>query len=124
QSEEEFQEHSQQLFRRSQSEAVVAALRQLGYPTKVVVGGVVPDTPAAEKPSDTFTAGDRIVAVEGTKVDTAKEVQRALRGSEPGDTVSITLSDADASEGSREPAKSEQRRVEITLGERPNSERA
>src|SRR5699024_6329244 len=42
----------------------------------------------------------------------------------PGDTVSITLSDADASQEAGEPAQSQQRRVVVTLGERPNSERS
>lgn len=130
--EEEFQEQSQQQFQRSQSEAVVAALRKLGYPTKVVVDGVVPDTPAAAKPKDTFPAGERIAAVDGTEVSTAREVRQALKGSDPGDTVSVMLVDADAdadaaagsdgSEGSDEPPDDAKRAVKVKLGKRPDSD--
>src|SRR5699024_5981585 len=123
-SEEEFQEHSQQLFRRSQSDAVVAALRQLGYPTKVVVNGVVPDTPAADMPDDTYEEGERIVAVDGTSVDTAQGVRKALKGHGPGDTVSVTLGATADSHDSPESSDEAQRKVRVTLGEPPNSERS
>lgn len=122
--EQEFQEQSQQQFQRSQSQAVVAALRKLGYPTKVVVDGVVSDTPAADKPKGTFPAGDRIAALDGTEVSTAREVQQALKGNSPGDTVSVTLvdSDADESSGSDEPPEDAKRHVKVKLGKRPDSD--
>lgn len=110
-SEKEFRKHSQQLFRRSQSNAELAALHQLGYPTNVFVDGVMPDTPAASEAKATFSAGEQIVAVNGTKVSSIQELHDALRGAKPNQTVSITV----INEGAEQTRK-------VTLAQSPHSE--
>ena len=110
--EKEFQKHSQQLFRRSQSNAELAALHQLGYPTNVFVDGVMPNTPAASEAKATFTAGEQIVAVNGTEVSSIRGLQNALSGSKAGETVSITV----IHEGAEKTMK-------VTLAQSPHNER-
>lgn len=111
--EKEFRKHSQKLFRRSQSNAELAALHQLGYPTNVFVDSVMPDTPAASQAKATFTAGEQIIAVNGTKVSSIRELQNALSGSKAGETVSITV----LHEGA-------EKTMRVTLAQGPHSERS
>lgn len=54
------------------------------------VGGVMPGTPAADAD---ITAGDRVIEVNGTPIETASEFDSAIDTA--GDTVSVTLDDGD-----------------------------
>jgi len=56
-----------------------------------VVAGVIDGMPAA---SAGLTAGDTITAVDGTSVASSTELSAALSGYDPGDTVTITWTDA------------------------------
>lgn len=72
-------------FASSESSAVAAALHQLGLPTSVTVGSLVPDSPAAGK----LAPGDVIVQVNGTPTDTADALTGALATTRPGDTAHV-----------------------------------
>ena len=78
-------ENTQQ-FATSESNAELAAMTQLAIPTRVVVGAVVPDSPAAT----TLRVGDELVAVSGREVGTPASVSEALAGTTPGQNVSVT----------------------------------
>ena len=54
------------------------------------VGGVMPGSPAADAD---ITAGDRVIEVNGTPIETASEFDSAIDTA--GDTVSVTLDDGD-----------------------------
>ncbi|MDF3050302.1 MAG: hypothetical protein K0R87_1940 [Pseudonocardia sp.] len=78
-------ENTQQLSA-SETNAELAAMNELGIPTRVVVGTVVPETPAARVLED----GDELVAVAGRPVSTPVAVSEALAGTAPGQTVRVT----------------------------------
>ncbi|WP_083840838.1 YlbL family protein [Saccharomonospora marina] len=86
-SDEEVRRQNIQQFRDSQSNAEVAALRSLGYPVKVVVKEVVSGSPA----DDVLSPGDEIVAVDGRRISNEDDVIAALKGTRPGQTISITF---------------------------------
>ncbi len=72
----------------------------------VFVTHVVDDSAAAKAGVE---KGDRIVAIDGKRVEHASEVVDAMRRSKPGDTVTIEV---EGEQGAR--------RLEATLGERPS----
>jgi PDZ domain-containing protein len=77
---------------RSQSIASAVALRALGknvvaQPTGVLVEAVDPNAPAAKQ----VHPGDRIVAVDGSRVRTPRDLRRIVQGSEPGARLRLTL---------------------------------
>jgi PDZ domain-containing protein len=77
---------------RSQSIASAVALRALGknvvaQPTGVLVEAVDPKAPAAKQ----VHPGDRIVAVDGSRVRTPRDLRRIVQGSEPGARLRLTL---------------------------------
>jgi Lon-like protease len=78
-------ENTQQ-FATSESNAELAAMTQLAIPTRVVVGEVVPDSPAASA----LRIGDEIIAVSGRPVGTPASVSQALAGTTPGQNVTVT----------------------------------
>ena len=77
-------ENTQQ-FASSETNAEVAAMSQLAIPTRVVVGALVPDSPAA----GTLQVGDELVAVSGRPVATPASVVDALTGTSPGQNVTV-----------------------------------
>lgn len=95
------QENTEQ-FAASEANAEVAALTELRLPTRVVVGDLVPNSPAQGR----LQVGDEIVAVSGHSVDSPAAVSEALAGTTPGQSVVITYrrageqSDADVVLGS------------------------
>ncbi len=91
-SEQQFEQQNQQLFRDSESKAEAAALRYLGYPTKVVVNQVISNSTANGK----LTAGDRLLAVDGREVRTGQQVVNLLAGSSPGRLVQVRFQRRDA----------------------------
>ena len=82
----EVREENTQQFASSESNAELAAMTQLAIPTRVVVGEVVPDSPAASA----LRVGDELVAVSGRTVGTPASVAEALAGTAPGQNVTVT----------------------------------
>jgi PDZ domain-containing protein len=85
QSREDVNQQNQEQFTRSQTTAEEAALRHLGYPTRVVVAGVVDGAPA----DGLLRAGDVITSVDGVDVDEAGRLQQMVAAQPPGATLSI-----------------------------------
>ena len=83
---EQVREENTQQFATSESNAELAAMTQLAIPTRVVVGAVVPDSPAASA----LRVGDELVAVSGRTVGTPASVSEALSGTAPGQSVTVT----------------------------------
>jgi Lon-like protease len=91
-SDEEYRLRQLNLMDQSKETAVRVALDRLGIdPTELargaVVGGVLPDAPAA----DLLAEGDVIEAVDGAPVVLVDDLRAALAGKAPGDTVEITV---------------------------------
>lgn len=84
-SEQQVEQQNQQLFQDSESQAEVAALRYLGYPTQVVVDRVLPDSAAREQ----LTAADALLTLDGRQVSTAQQVVDSLEGTHPGQIVQV-----------------------------------
>jgi PDZ domain-containing protein len=84
-SEQQVEKQNQQMFQDSESKAETAALRYLGYPTRVVVDPVAADGAANGK----LAAGDRLLAVDGREVRTGQQVVDMLAGSDPGQPVQV-----------------------------------
>lgn len=104
-SEEEVEQENADAFAASEANAEIAALTQLAVPTRVVVGELVPQSPAAGK----LEAGDELVAVAGRPVDTPISVQEALQQTTPGQSVPVTFRRG-----------SDQRDVDVVLGSSPD----
>ncbi|HYN93476.1 MAG TPA: PDZ domain-containing protein [Pilimelia sp.] len=81
-SDEQVEQANAEDFKRSQSSAETAALRELGYPVQVRVTKVAPDGPAAGK----LRVGDVLTAVDDQRVETAGDLTGALRA-EPAGTA-------------------------------------
>lgn len=85
QTRQQTKQQNTQEFESSQTNAEVAALRYLHYPTKVLANSVVDDGPANGK----IKAGERIVSIGDTKVATADAVYRVMRKTEPGQRIRV-----------------------------------
>jgi PDZ domain-containing protein len=83
---------NKQMFQDSEANAKAAALRYLGYPTKVVVGQVVANGAASGK----LVAGDRLLAVAGQSLRSAQQVIDLLAGSHPGQLIQVRFQRGDA----------------------------
>ena len=84
-SEKQVEQQNQQLFQDSESTAETAALRYLGYPSKVVVDRLLTDAAASGK----LAAGDRLLIIDGRAVRSAQQVVDLLADSRPGQTVQV-----------------------------------
>lgn len=84
--EEQIEEQNTKLFQDSQSNAEVAALRHLKYPTKVIAQQITSGAPADK----VLVPGDEIVSVNGRAVTQAEGVRAALAGTRPGQQVPVT----------------------------------
>lgn len=104
-SDEQVQADNTAQFAASEADAEVAALAELGLPTRVVVGALVPDSPAA----GSLEVGDEIVAVSGQAVATPIAVSDALAATTPGQSVTVTYRRA-----------GEQRDAQVVLGASPD----
>jgi Lon-like protease len=91
-SEQQVEKQNQQLFRDSEANAETAALRYLGYPTKVMVAEVVPTGAARGK----LAVGDRLLALDGRELRSAQQVVELLAGSHPGQLARIRFQRGDA----------------------------
>ncbi len=87
QTDEQIQQANAVQFESSELNAAAAAVAELGLPTRVLVGGVVPDSPAV----GVLQVGDEIVAVAGIPVGTAEEVSQTLAYTQSGDMVTVTF---------------------------------
>jgi PDZ domain-containing protein len=85
QSREEIEQRNAEQFTRSQSDAQVAALSYLGYPSAVTVARVVEGTPAA----GVLEPGDVIASVDGTEVTEATELQEAITAHPVGTALTV-----------------------------------
>ena len=92
-------------FAASEANAEVAALAELHLPTRVVVGELVDDSPAAGK----LQVGDELVAVSGRAVSSPLGVAEALATTAPGQSITITYRRA-----------GEQRDADVVLGASPD----
>jgi PDZ domain-containing protein len=92
--EEEVEQQNVRMFQDSQSNAEVAALRQLGYPVKVIAGDVTKGAPA----DAVIQPGDRLVVINGKTITRQEDVRGALEGTTPGQTIPITIQRGDKRE--------------------------
>jgi Lon-like protease len=72
-------------FKASQTSAETAALRELGYPVKVVVKSVTAGSPAA----GALAPGDVITSVDGKEINVGSDVTAAVRGKPAGTRLTI-----------------------------------
>lgn len=86
-SDQQVQQENTEQFATSEANAEVAALTQLALPTRVVVGSLVENSPAA----GTLEVGDELVAVAGRPIDSVVSVSDALLPTAPGQSVTVTL---------------------------------
>lgn len=84
---EQIQDENAAQFASSEANAEAAAVRELGLPARVLVGTVVPGSPAA----GVLEAGDTILAVAGQRVDTAGEVSELVAAARPGETITVAF---------------------------------
>jgi PDZ domain-containing protein len=85
-SEKQVEQQNTEDFKVSQSSAETVALRELGYPVKVVVTKVK----AGEPSSGLLQAGDVITAVDGTPVDTPARLTALIRAKPAGTTLTVS----------------------------------
>jgi len=83
--EKEVEEQNQQEFQTSQVAAVTVALRELGYPLRVVVNTVNGDGPSSGK----LRKGDVIATVAGTPVTSPQKLQELVQAQPPGTALSV-----------------------------------
>ena len=83
---DQVRDENTQQFATSETNAELAALSQLAIPTRVVVGALVPDSPAA----GALQVGDELVAVSGRAVASPAAVAEALSSTTPGQNVTVT----------------------------------
>ncbi len=107
QSPQDVEQQNTKAFTESETSAQTAALRYLGYPTKVVAGEIVKHSPA----DGVLAPGDQLLQVNGKPVPDAASVRAALAGTKPGDQVDVTFKHADQPD----------RTARIQLAPRPDS---
>jgi PDZ domain-containing protein len=101
------------LMKQSKDEAVLVALKQLGYDVHPTPSGAVVEETVPGAPADgVIKVAETIVAINGQPVVSADDLHSKLAGFKPGDRVTVTLEAA---------ADRSQRTVDLTLGENPNS---
>jgi PDZ domain-containing protein len=84
---EQVQEQDAQAFRDSQSNAEIASLRYLGYPSVVYAGEIPNGSPS----SGVLQPQDQFVAIDNTPVTDFASLQAALSGTTPGQVVGVTV---------------------------------
>jgi Lon-like protease len=93
-SEQQIEQENTEAFNDSQTAAETAALRYLGYPTKVLVGEIVKGSPA----DGVLEPGDHLLAANGKPVTDPVSLRASLAGTKPGDRVEIRFRHADQPE--------------------------
>ncbi|PPK68767.1 PDZ domain-containing protein [Actinokineospora auranticolor] len=84
--EEQIEQQNTKMFQDSQSNAEIAALHHLKYPTKPIAKEITTGAPADK----VLVPGDEFVEVNGKKITVATDVRAALAGTKPGDTIPVT----------------------------------
>ncbi|WP_438386939.1 YlbL family protein [Actinopolyspora saharensis] len=107
-SEEEVQRTNTKAFRSSQTAAETAALKHLGYPTKLVVDQVVEGSPA----EGVVAPDDELISADGTSLSNPQSLIDALSDTKPGQRVTIRFKHAD------QPPRT----ATVELGERPDDQ--
>ncbi|WP_169526883.1 PDZ domain-containing protein [Sciscionella marina] len=87
QSRQQVNQQNTQEFESSQSNAEVAALSYLHFPSKVFANTIVNGGPSDKK----IKAGDQILAIGGKNVTTAKQVFDVMRKTKPGQSVDVKV---------------------------------
>jgi PDZ domain-containing protein len=85
QTQQETDQENQKEFKISQSSAVVAALRELGYPVHVLVKEVPSGSPSQGR----LSVGDQITTVDGAPVTSGPRLTALIRGKPAGSTLTI-----------------------------------
>jgi len=85
QTEKQVEQRNAEDFKRSQTSAETAALRELGYPVQVTVTNVVPGGPADGR----LKKDDVITAVNGKPITTATGLTDLIRGEPEGATLNV-----------------------------------
>ncbi|MCI2417792.1 PDZ domain-containing protein [Saccharopolyspora sp. K220] len=93
-SEQQIEQENTEAFNDSQTTAETAALRYLGYPTKVVAGEIVKGSPA----DGVLEPGDHLLTANGQPMTEAGSLRAALLGTKPGDRVELRFRHADQPE--------------------------
>ncbi|MGP4019150.1 YlbL family protein [Saccharopolyspora sp. 5N708] len=93
-SEQQIEQENTEAFNDSQTTAETAALRYLGYPTKVLVGEIVKGSPA----DGVLQPGDHLLTANGQPMTEAGSLRAALTATKPGDRVEIRYRHADQPE--------------------------
>lgn len=104
---DEIQQQNNAQFTSSEANAEAAALGELQLPVTVLVGSLVPDTPAAA----ILQPGDELLAVAGQPMDSVRKVSDVLVATRPGDVVAVQYRRA-----------GEVRDAQIPLAARPDRE--
>jgi Lon-like protease len=104
---EEISEENRRQFVDSLSTAELAALDHLDMPTAVLVGGLTEESPSAA----VLEAGDRLLAVASTPVESLEGLQEVLAGTRPGEQVVVRFQRGD----------SPPQEARVTLGARPDA---
>jgi PDZ domain-containing protein len=87
QTQEDLERENTKMFQDSQSAAETAALRYLDNPVKVIAQEITRGAPADK----VLQPGDRLLEVNGQPINVQEDVRKALQGTKPGQTVSITF---------------------------------
>lgn len=106
---EQYRARSLQQMDDSNFRSIVTALEYLGYemvPVEVSISGIVEGVPAA----DVLELGDVVVEVDGVEVSSGEAIRAELVGKAPGDSLSLLIR-----------RDGEEMRVEVELGERPET---
>lgn len=104
-SREKIDESNQLEFENSESNAEVAALRQLNLPTTVLVGNVADGAPV----QDVLLPGDEFISINGAPITTPPDVVAAVSAQPPGSELTVVVR-----RGSNEQT------IPVTLGARPD----
>ncbi len=92
--EAEIEQENTEAFSDSQTTAEAAALRHLGYPTKVIAGEIVQGSPS----DGVIEPGDELISARGQPVTSAQSLRAAIDGAAPGERVELRFRHADESE--------------------------
>jgi len=84
-SQQQVDQENQKEFASSQNAAITAALRELGYPVKVVVK----DVPAGSPSTGKLQKGDQLSTVDGQPVTSGQKLTTLIRGKPVGSTLTI-----------------------------------
>jgi Lon-like protease len=93
-SEQEVERENRQMFDESQSNAEVAALRQLKKEIIVIAREITTNAPADQ----VLDPGDQLILVNGKTIVAAEDVRASLQGTTPGQSISITYKRGDQPE--------------------------